>query len=95
MNSDGFTVVTVTLSDREDGGLRVHSDDLPGLILSGPNKHVICEMIAPAIQALFGARGEDVIVHTPRPLADILKLASPRDVDMHVQQFVIELKRAA
>ncbi len=92
---DGLTVVTVTLLDREDGGLRVFSNDLPGLILSGADRDKVCGLIAPAIQALFNAQGVDVTVHSAMPLSEVLKAASPRDVDMHVQQFVVEVKAAA
>ncbi len=52
-----LTIVTVTLTDREDGGLRVYSDDLPGLILSGSDRHEVVRKIVPAIQALFEYKG--------------------------------------
>jgi hypothetical protein len=89
------TIVTVTLEDREDGGLLVYSDELPGLILSGSNQHAVCECIAPAIQALFEHKGYSVSVYSETPIKDVLKLASPRNVDMHVQRFIVEYKLAA
>jgi predicted RNase H-like HicB family nuclease len=52
-----ITTVTVTLIDREDGGLRVRSVDLPGLILSGKDKAAVCASIAPAIEALLKHKG--------------------------------------
>jgi hypothetical protein len=98
MNRQEYVVVTVTLEDREDGGLRVYSKDLPGLILSGPDKKEICDLIAPAIKGLLEYKGVHTIsVHATRALEDILKHDSPRDVDIHVQQeqFVVELATAA
>lgn len=93
-----YSVVTVTLEDREDGGLRVYSDDLPGLILSGEDREKVASRIVPAIRALFEYKGfQAVVVHPAQPVAEVLKSASPRDMDMHVQhgQFVVELLRPA
>ena len=98
MTRQTFAVVTVTIEDREDAGLRVYSDDLPGLILSGSNKDAVFQNIAPAIRALFERKGLlDVTVHATRSLDDVLKNSSPRAVDMHVQheQFVVEMAEAA
>lgn len=94
-----LTIVTVTLEDREDGGLRVYSDDLPGLILSGSDRNSVGTKIAPAIQALFEHKGfKGVIVRAAQPLSAVLQQASPRDMDVHIhheQQFVVELSEAA
>jgi hypothetical protein len=92
-----LTIVTVTLEDRDDGGLRVYSDDLPGLILSGPDHDSVSEKIAPAIRALFEYKGyREVTVRAVQPLGTVLQKASPRDEDVHVhQQFVVEWPRAA
>lgn len=57
MTNHDFSVVSVTMEDREDGGLFVYSEDLPGLILSGPDKDAICNCIAPAIEAIFRHKG--------------------------------------
>jgi TctA family transporter len=92
------TVVTVTLQDREGGGLEVFSDDLPGLILSGPDRDKVAAAIIPAIEALFKYRGfERVRVRATTPVSQVLQSASPRDVDIHIQheQFVVELPEAA
>ena len=91
-------VVTVTLEDRSDGGLRVFSEVLPGLILSGPDKRAVAESIAPAIQALFEHQGYQILgVHPHQPIPEVMKAPSPRTIDMHVheEQFVVELKDAA
>jgi len=95
MHNHDVTVVSVTLEDREDGGLRVFSADLPGLILSGIDKEAVCSNIAPAIQAIFGHQGIEVRVRSARPLNEVLQSGSPREVDMHVQQFVVEMRAAA
>ena len=80
-----YTVV-VTLEDRGDGGLRVSSQDLPGLILSGPEKHRVCDSIAPAIKALLEYKGVAVKSVKPgQPIQDVLKEPSPRDLDMHIK----------
>ena len=93
-----LTIVVVTLEDREDGGLRVYSDDLPGLILSGPNRDLVVEKIAPAIWALFEHKGfRGVVVRAAQPLNAVLRKASPRDVGVHIhhEQFVVEVPEAA
>lgn len=95
MQSNTFEVVTVILQDRDDDGLFVYSDDLPGLILAGKDKHAVCECIAPAIKALYEHQGLQVEVRSEVPFADALATKSPRKVDMHVQRFIVELKRAA
>jgi hypothetical protein len=78
--------LTVMLEDRDDGGLNVSCEDLPGLILSGSDKQKIFDAIAPAIQALLEFKGfKKVRVHHSSPLAEILKRESPRGMDVHVQ----------
>jgi hypothetical protein len=90
------TIVSVTLEDRDDHGLFVFSNDLPGLILSGADRETVCECIVPAIGAIFRHKGfADVHVSSVTPLSEILKLDSPRSVDLHVQHFLVELKKAA
>lgn len=44
--------VAIFLDDREEGGLFVYSDDVPGLILSGSDKEAVGRCIVPAIEAL-------------------------------------------
>lgn len=44
--------ITVTLEPREDGGLRVYSPDMPGLILSGFEGQKIKDGILPAVATL-------------------------------------------
>ena len=80
-----YTVV-VSLEDRADGGLRVSSQDLPGLILSGSDADKVCNNIAPAIKALLEYKGVSVKSVIPgQPIQEVLKEPSPRDLDMHVK----------
>jgi hypothetical protein len=44
----------IKMAPREDGGLRVWSDDLPGLILSHPDQLKVLKDIGPAIILLKG-----------------------------------------
>jgi hypothetical protein len=91
-----LTIVSVTLEDRADGGIRVSSRDLPNLMLSGTNKNGICAAIAPAIQAILERKGFKVASVQPgKPFAEVLKDPSPRELDMHIQQFVVELAEVA
>lgn len=94
-----LTVVTVQLEDRDDGGLRVSSANLPGLLLSGRNKEEICAHIEPAIRAIFEHYGLQVTdVRESEPISAVIKKPSPREVDLHVQHeqlFVVEYKTAA
>jgi hypothetical protein len=92
-------VVKVKLVDREDGGLRVSSPTLPGLILSGRNKEEVCGCIIPAITRLFEKAGQKVnAIHEQTPISAVLKKPSPRNIDMHVDHellFVVEFQEAA
>ena len=95
-----WTVVTVTLADREDGGLRVFSNDLPGLILSGSERKRVVASIIPAIKALFEHNGyRKVVVRPTKPVSEVLQPGAPRDMDVHVElerkQFIVEVSEAA
>lgn len=48
-----FLKVRVTFERRSDGGLRAYSDDVPGLMLSGPNPEAVFEDVIPALEKLF------------------------------------------
>jgi len=97
MSPHTFIVLSVTLSGREDGGLNVSSDELPGLILSGSNREKIVAAIVPTIRAIFEHRGfRNVQVHHGTPVAAVL--SSDKDALIRgahargeTEQFVIEL----
>ena len=42
-------LITIHLEPREDGGLRIYSDDLPGLVLSGPDQEAVLSDMDTAI----------------------------------------------
>ena len=45
---------TVTIERRPDGGLRVWSDDLPGLVLSHTNEDMVFADLPIAVKEMFG-----------------------------------------
>lgn len=96
MGESRVFVIRVRLEDRPDGGLRVFSENLIGLVLSGPDRAVVCAQIVPAIKALFRHAGFDAVtVRSARPISEVMKEGSPRDLDMQVEEFVVELADAA
>jgi hypothetical protein len=91
-----LTIVSVTLEDRPDGGIRVSSRDLPNLVLSGQNRNGVCAAIAPAIHAILVRKGLKIVSVKPgRPFGEVFRDPSPREIDMHIQQFVVELAEVA
>jgi hypothetical protein len=48
--------VTVTIERREDGGLYVYSDDVPGFVLSHLNAHAVLADIEPALSAFLSGK---------------------------------------
>jgi|HubBroStandDraft_2_1064218.scaffolds.fasta_scaffold11849_5 hypothetical protein len=108
---EAMTTVCVTLEDREDDGLRVYSDELTGLILSGADKMAVMEKICPAIAAIFKeAANLDVVVKPAKPLAEVLDGKNPQKLDVsihkngeahrgnsniHTKVFVVEFRQAA
>lgn len=96
MTGHNFATITVSLEDREDGGARVCSADLPGLILSSPDRRKVIEAIVPTMTTLLGKLGfQDIEVHPSKTVQEILDGGNPQDVDVHIQQFVVEYRKAA
>lgn len=96
MSTSGYLTVTAQLADRPDGGVRVSSRDLPGLILSGSDKEQVIKDIAVAIKALLESSGvHNVRVHHSKTVAEIMNGKNPQDVDMNVEHFVVEYADAA
>ena len=54
-------VVRIYLGTRPDGGLRVWSDDEPGLILSGADRNKVGADIVPALDMLRKFRKEGAV----------------------------------
>jgi len=48
-----FKEICLTFEKREDGGLRVYSDDVPGFVLSHSDCHLVFSDIKPAIEAIL------------------------------------------
>ena len=48
--------VVVTLEDREDGGVRAYSDDIPGFILSNSDPVAVLKDIEPALEEILSYR---------------------------------------
>lgn len=64
--------ITVTFEKRDDGGLRVWSADVPGLVLSHANIDGVLEDVKTAIEVILSARlGQQVAA---RPLVDIREM---------------------
>jgi hypothetical protein len=94
MSQHKYIILNVTLAGREDGGLNVGSDELPGLILSGPDRDKIAAAIAPAIKALFEHRGfPNVTVHRGIPVADVLRAHESGAVSVRVEHHGVETEQ--
>lgn len=50
-------IIKVNIENRSDGGMRIWSDDLPGLMLSGRNRTAIIANIEPAARAILMRKG--------------------------------------
>jgi hypothetical protein len=65
--------IKVIIEPRDDGGICVYSDDLPGLVLSGKNRIGILADIEPAVRVLLehnGGSAEGVIIDAEFVLPD-------------------------
>lgn len=65
--AESEVVVSLTLSRRPDGGLRIHSDTLPGLVLSHRNVAAVLADLGPVIQGLLQSEGRWVLASEPLP----------------------------
>ena len=84
--------VTVTVTGRPDGGIRVTSDDVPGLLLSGSDRQRIWSVVGPGVESLLRAnRGLDVV----RVTGPMTPPAADGDVAMRVEHLVVEYRAAA
>lgn len=63
--AESEVVVTLTFARRPDGGLRIYSDTLPGLVLSGANAPAVLGDLGPAIQGLLQAEGRWPLISEP------------------------------
>ena len=68
--TDRFKIV-LKIQQRKDGGVRVWSDDVPGLVLSGPDPEAVRRDVRPAVEEILSARlGCKVEVRDLAPLPD-------------------------
>lgn len=91
MNSIDVDILTVLVEDRNDGGLRVRSDDLPGLGISGADKQRVLELIAPTIKRLLESQGLKRVQVQPvnKTLRDVLRKPSPREMDLSISSDLV------
>jgi hypothetical protein len=62
MNNESIVKITVTIERRDDGGLYVYSEDLPGFVLSHRNARSVFGDIEPALSVFLSQKFD-------RPLA--------------------------
>jgi hypothetical protein len=86
MSESRLKKIAVTLRAREDGGLHIHSADVPGLHLSGPDPQAVWSKLPKAVRALLAANAGLIVsaVYLPE-LGPTFVQFSEQDVAMHVR----------
>jgi hypothetical protein len=51
--ADRYLKVSVVFQRRDDGGLQVYSDEVPGFVLSGADAHAVFADVIPALTFIF------------------------------------------
>lgn len=65
-----FGRISVSFEGRPDGGLRVHSDDIPGFVLSHPDAEAVMYDVEPALKTIVSEMvGAPVIISLVGPRA--------------------------
>ncbi len=78
--------LTLTLTDREDGGLRISSADVPGMHLSGADPQRVWSMVAPAIMDLMQRNRGIRVTEVFLPAEEVSTSGpSPREVAAHAR----------
>ena len=78
-----FTKLSVTFLRREDGGLRVYSDDVPGFMLSHADPAAVMRDVRPALEFILGAMLNAVVKVAPlHALKEKLRDVGVLDPDM-------------
>ena len=62
MTASTVVSVTVTIERREDGGLYVYSDDVPGFVLSHLDAHAVLADIEPALSVFLSDKLDRKII---------------------------------
>jgi hypothetical protein len=87
--------IVVIFERRHDGGLRVHSEDVPGFLLSHKNWDAVLKDVIPALEGILsGLCGEPIVV---RPLTRLREdqIPVPRDLRRSVQREYVTIPAAA
>lgn len=72
--------VAIQVERRADGGVRVSSKDVPGLVLSGADMHKVLADVVPAIEVILSEQiGCEVSCSWLVPVRELIKAASARD----------------
>ena len=88
--------LTLSLQDREDGGLRISSVDVPGLHLSGADRARVWGLVPASLTGLLAANRGLRVVQVYLPAQEVaLSGPSPRDVHVraNVKSVVVEIER--
>ena len=65
MTSESIVKITVTIEKRDDGGLYVYSDELPGFVLSHRNARLVYRDIEPALSVFLSQKFERALAVKP------------------------------
>ena len=66
--------ITVRFEQREDGGLRAWSEDIPGFILSHSDAQAVLEDVEPALEVMLSAKYECAV--------KVFRLTPPEQFEM-------------
>lgn len=69
MKDESAIRITVTFERRDDGGLYVYSDDLPGFVLSHLDAHAVVADIEPALAVFLSQKFSCAV--SVRPLTEL------------------------
>ena len=65
MINESVVKITVTIEKRDDGGLYVYSDDLPGFVLSHKNARSVFSDIEPALSVFLSKKLDRTLAVKP------------------------------
>jgi hypothetical protein len=94
MGKDGLSSVArivVVFETRQDGGLRVYSDDVPGFMLSHPDYDAVMRDVQPALEQIIGSMVGGPV--TVEPVDKARSLPWFRDRQRETREY--ETRRAA
>jgi hypothetical protein len=65
MNNESVVKITVTIEKRDDGGLYIYSDELPGFVLSHRNARAVYRDIEPALSVFLSQKLDRTLAVKP------------------------------